>query len=327
MLLHIVRFEIAYHLRRPLLYITSGLLFLLTFGAVSSDSIQIGEAIGQVHRNAPLVIVQFLTISSAVGMFLIAAFVASSILRDFELGTDELFFSKPVRKRDYLLGRFIGSLVVSLAAFVGPVLGIVLGSLMPWIDPERLGPFSVQPYVFGLLVMVLPNVLLLAAIFFTVAGITRSRLATHLAVIGALIGYLLSKLWLRDLERRVFAALLDPFGIAPIKQATQYWTIVEKNSALPEIGGLLLANRLGWTAVAVVFVLILAWRFSFTRATTKRRVKAEPQPRACSLARPGWRRPGCSRASHSSSCSPSASSTSPSRAASATGCTAPGSGQ
>ena len=42
----ILRFEISYHLKNPLLYITSGLLFLLCFGATVSDSVTIGGAVG-----------------------------------------------------------------------------------------------------------------------------------------------------------------------------------------------------------------------------------------------------------------------------------------
>jgi hypothetical protein len=60
MLWSTVRFEISYHLSNPLVYLTSGLLLLLAFGTVSSDSVQVGGAIGQVHRNAPIVILRLL---------------------------------------------------------------------------------------------------------------------------------------------------------------------------------------------------------------------------------------------------------------------------
>ena len=88
---------------------------------------------------------------SLLGVFVTTAFVASPVLRDRETGTHELFFSTPIRKRDYLVGRFAGALAVALAVFVPVVLGVLLGSLMPWLDPERVGPFRAGPYLQGLL--------------------------------------------------------------------------------------------------------------------------------------------------------------------------------
>ena len=48
----ITSFELKYHLRAPLFYILFIVYFLLTFGAVTSDGVQIGGAVGAVNRNA-----------------------------------------------------------------------------------------------------------------------------------------------------------------------------------------------------------------------------------------------------------------------------------
>jgi ABC-type Na+ efflux pump permease subunit len=60
---------------------------------------------------------------SVIGIFVVTAFVASSILRDFTRETHELFFSRPIRKIDYLMGRFVGSLAISFLVIVGAALG------------------------------------------------------------------------------------------------------------------------------------------------------------------------------------------------------------
>jgi ABC-type transport system involved in multi-copper enzyme maturation permease subunit len=267
----IVRFEIACHLKNPLLYITAGLLFLMCFGATVSDSVTIGGAIGNVHRNAPIVIINFLAVMSAIGLFIVTAFVASSIHRDFERGTHELFFSRPVPKLDYLLGRFVGSMLVSLLVFLGPAAGILVGSLMPWLEPERIGPFMPGAYVFALLVIVVPNVLFMGATFFTVAGLTRSMMATYLGVIITFVAYGISRYFAADLESELVASLTDPFAMAPLGVATKYWTIVEQNGSLPSLAGPLLANRILWVTVGVLILAVGCWRFSYSRATSGRR--------------------------------------------------------
>ena len=71
-------FEMRYQLRQPILLIGVAMFFLLSFGAVTTDSITIGGSIGNVHRNAPFVIVQLLLFMSLIGVFFTTAFVANT---------------------------------------------------------------------------------------------------------------------------------------------------------------------------------------------------------------------------------------------------------
>src|SRR5262245_35315240 len=113
MLLRILSFEFRYQLRQPLFWICFVLYFLLIFGAITTDAITLGGSIGSVNRNAPYVILQMLAVMTALGTFLTTAFVSNSVHRDFESRTDSLFFSLPLKKRDYLFGRFAGSLLLA----------------------------------------------------------------------------------------------------------------------------------------------------------------------------------------------------------------------
>jgi ABC-type transport system involved in multi-copper enzyme maturation permease subunit len=271
----IFHFEIRYHLTNPLVYVTSGLLLLLAFGTVSSDSVQVGGAIGQVHRNAPIVILRLLGTMSIIGLFFVTAFVASAIHRDFEHRTHEIFFSRPMGTARLLLARFLGSVAVCLSIFLGPILGSALGSLMPWIEPTRLGPLSIAPYLWAMVVIVLPNVVLMGSVFFAIAGLTRSMLATYLGVLVALVAYIASQIFLVNLSNKVWAALLDPFGLAAVRVETGYWTIVERNSMLPDLSGVLLANRSLWFVIAVGALAVCLWRFDPARGPRRRRRTTE----------------------------------------------------
>src|SRR6188474_1858771 len=115
----IANFELKYHLKAPLFYILFIVYFLLTFGAVTTDGVQIGGAVGAVNRNAPYVIMLFMLVMSVFGVLTTTAFVANSIHRDFEMGTDALFFSSPIKKWQYLFGRFSGSFVVATLVSTG----------------------------------------------------------------------------------------------------------------------------------------------------------------------------------------------------------------
>ena len=274
MLREIALFELRTQLKRPMLWLVFGSFLLMAFTATVSDSVRIGGGIGNVHRNAPSVIMQFHLILSIMGLLISTMFVAGAILRDFESGTAEMFFSRPVAKRDYLLGRFLAGFAVSAVAFLGVPLGMMLGSLMPWLDPLRLGPLMPQAYLYALLVLALPNLFLSAATFFTVAGLSRSMLSTYLAVVGFFAAYMVAMTLARDIESSTVAAYLDPFGVAALGHATRYWTIVERNTALPPLAGALLANRLIWLGVALAMLGVVLLRFRFAQpARRQRKVK------------------------------------------------------
>ena len=185
----IASFEIRYHLRQPVFWVAFAFFFLITFLATSTDAVVIGGALGKINRNAPFVIMQMMLIMSIIGVFFTTAFVASPVLRDIEHRTQGMFFSTPLKKRDYLLGRFTGAYVISLALFVSVALGIFLGSSMPWIEPERVGPVLWQPYLFSLAVLVAPNLLLTGALFFSIATWTRSMLWTYVGVLAMFVAY------------------------------------------------------------------------------------------------------------------------------------------
>jgi ABC-2 type transport system permease protein len=269
----ITRFELKYHLKQPLFYILALLFFILTFFAVTSDAVQIGGAIGNVHRNAPYVIMQFLLVMSVFGVLTTTAFVANAVHRDFEMGTDALLFSSPIKKWQYLGGRFFGSFSVGVMVYLAVMLAIMIGSFMPWIEKERLGPFSLAPYLFSLVVIIVPTLFLIGAIFFSIAALTRSMMATYSSVVAFFVGYGVSRAFTRDLESEALAGILDPFGVSPFFLTTRYWTVFQKNTQLLPLEGTFLMNRLLWVAVGIAILAVTFAVFDPTTAMRKAKKK------------------------------------------------------
>lgn len=258
----VLAFELRYQARTPILWMGALLFGLMAFGAASSDSVVVGEAVGNVHRNAPTVIIGFLSVFSVLGLFVAAAFMAGALLRDFEFGTAELFFSSPIRKPAYIFGRFTAGLIVSLLVFVAVILGLLLGSLMPWVDAERLGPTSAWPYVYGMLVFVLPNMFFGGALLSALAVWTRSMLGVYLGVIAFFVLFAITGNLMTDVDSRWLAALTDPSGDGAVQVSTRYWAAAERNTLLPPLDGPLLVNRLLWLAAGVG---LLALTYAFFR--------------------------------------------------------------
>ena len=115
----IFTFELNYLFKRPLIYVFFSVFFLSTFGAVATDSVILGDAVGNVNRNSPYIIFHMLIVISVISLFFVPAFISSSVTRDVELNTGSFFFAAPISKYDYLAGRFSGGLMISFIAVFG----------------------------------------------------------------------------------------------------------------------------------------------------------------------------------------------------------------
>jgi uncharacterized BrkB/YihY/UPF0761 family membrane protein len=123
------RFDLRYQLRAPLFWIGVLVFGLAAYGAMATDDIILGQAIGNVHRNAPNVIINMLTTLTIMGMFLAAAFIGNPVLRDHEFKIADLFHTSPMRPHQYLYGRFLAGLVISR----GDVQSYLTEQLSDWL--------------------------------------------------------------------------------------------------------------------------------------------------------------------------------------------------
>ncbi|MBU8871297.1 MAG: ABC transporter permease subunit [Gemmatimonadales bacterium] len=266
---HIFRFELQYRLRQPAFYVFSVLFFFMTFMATSTDSVQIGGGIGNVARNAPFIIAQTLNGMGLFAVIFIAILMSTVVSRDKDLGTLEILHSTPLAKFPLLLGRFTATILLSVASASFAGLGIALASFMPYQTAEHIQAFSLLPYLHTLFFFVLPNCLLGGALFFSVSVLTGRAMTTYVAMIAffALYGFAFS--FLGDLQNENLATLLDPFGLASLDLMTRYWTIVERNTLLPPITGVVLLNRLLWLTVAGVLLVFTFFRFRMGLGSAK----------------------------------------------------------
>ncbi len=265
------RFELKYQLRYPLVWIVALLFAAVGFLATTTDFVSIGGGIGNTHRNAPAVILTFLTVFSVVGTFVAIATLGQPLLRDAELGADELFFSSPMRKGGYLWGRLSAGLLASLIVYTIMALAIGVGTFMPWLDPERLGPFSLRPYLWVLGVIIVPNLIFLGALMSLLAVTTRRLLGVVLGALGFVVLWFVAVALAGDIQYDTIVSLLDPFAAETTDRAMRYWSVNERNTQLPELSGLLLANRVLWLGISAALMVAAHVAFRPQRAGTGKR--------------------------------------------------------
>jgi ABC-type transport system involved in multi-copper enzyme maturation permease subunit len=276
----VFRYELQYHLRRPVTWLYFVLFAVGSFMFMSTDAIQLAGVSGQIMRNSPWVIMRAELVVVTLGMIIIAGLVGSSILRDYQYRAHELLFTTPITRFAYLGGRFAGAFIVMVIVHFGIPLGLMVGAMMPWLDQTKLLPLDAGSYFVPFVTVVIPTVLVISATFFAVGALTRNQFAVHTQGIFFLVALLIAQTLVGDMANRSFGVMLDPLGSSAYMLMTRYWSVAQKNSLGAPLHGVLLANRMLWVAISVGIwgITFALFRFRSAPPTLKRRGRASVIP-------------------------------------------------
>ena len=275
----VFRFELEYRLRSASTWIYAAILLAFSFSLIASNA---GGG-GPVHLNAPERIAEFCMIAGMFGMLVTAAVFGDAGVRDVEVGMDPLLFTSRLGKAEYLGGRFLAALAINAVILLAVPLGLAAGTLTADLAPGELGPFRAGAFVQPYLLFLLPNAVLVGAILFTIAVLTRKTIPVYLGAMALFIGYLFGIGNRRYIENPTLSALADPFGMGVAQDVIGLWTAAERNTRLLGFPGTLVANRGFWLAVAAALLAALHRRFRFAHADgggrrEKRRAAADAVP-------------------------------------------------
>lgn len=277
-LLAIAGFEARQRLKLPSTWIYFFAFFALSLlwmaaagGAFNNINVYFG---GRVLLNAPRQVAISAAFIGSLAVIVVAAMTGRSVQQDFEHEMHHFFFSAPIPKYAYVFGRFAGALAALCVVVASIPLGLLLGSVLPGLDPARIGPYSVAAYLLPYFLTLLPNLFIFGAIFFVLAALTRRMLPVYVAGVVMLIGYLVAPSLARDLDYKTLAALIDPFGTMAVARLTEYWPVADRNTLQVPFEGVYLVNRLIWSLFSAVALLLGYWRFSFVASPAGRRGQA-----------------------------------------------------
>ena len=270
-------FEWRYFTRQPSFIVTCLVFFLLPFLAITIDQVQIGSG-GNVLFNSPFAVTQIMLILSIFAMFMVVNFVAGTATRNHTSLMSEIIYTKPISSFSYNLGRFLGAYLICLTVFAMVPVGILIGSLMPWVDGDRIGLNSLMMYLQPFLIFSTTTIFIFSALFYGATNLFKSVMAGYICALGLFILYVVAGQVFNEPEQRTIRALLDPFGLNSFREYTRYWTAFEKNSLLPVFEGAILQNRLLWLAVGGFILLTTGGLFkslNLAANKTSKKIKKE----------------------------------------------------
>lgn len=254
---NIFKFEIQYRIKRPDTYVF--FLFLFLFSIVGVDFIFQGSEMGLMKKNSPIVIAKTMGAITGIFMILASIIMGVSVLRDFEYNIESLLFSTPINKKDYLLGRFLGSFTVLLFVFSGVLFGMILGEFMPWHSRDSLLEFNVIVYLKTFLIITLPTLFFGASLFFVTGALSRNLVVVYTQGIILFVVFMLTK----AITNPFWQAILDPFSLTTTTFITQSWSTLEKSTQYLPFWGALIYNKLFWLFLGFIALIYGYKKFNF----------------------------------------------------------------
>ena len=255
----IFRFELRFQARRPTIWIYAG-VFLAGAAGIAANYHHQANAGGS-HFDAPVAVAAAVVVATIAGLLMAAALTADAATRDAATRLEPLFFTTPIRRHEYLGGRFLAAFALYALLLAIVPLGLMLIARFG-VAPELVGPFRPRTYLDAYFLIGLPNALIGTALLFAVAVLSRSAVVTYVGAVALFFGTMLSL----EASTTIFAGvemggLFDPFALGGMRRLTAGWTIPQRNALPLPLGGEILANRVVWAIIALASLGATIWRF------------------------------------------------------------------
>lgn len=259
-------YELRMQARRPTTWIYAA-VFLASAGGIAANYHHQANAGGS-HFDAPVAVAAAVVMATLAGLLMAAALAADAATRDVTTRLEPLFFTTPIRRHEYLGGRFLAAFTLYAVLLALVPLGLMLAARLG-VDPDLVGPFRLRTYLDAYFLIGLPNAFIGTALLFAVAVLSRSAVLTYVGAVALFVGTMLSlEASTTILAGMEMGGLFDPFALGGIRRLTAGWTIPQRNVLPLPLGGEVLANRAIWVTITLLALVVTAWRFGMGHPST-----------------------------------------------------------
>jgi ABC-type transport system involved in multi-copper enzyme maturation permease subunit len=255
----VFRFEFEHRVRSASTWLSAGFLFLVAIWMF------LATADGEGMVNAPERLAGGSAIVGMFGALISAAIFGDAAVRDVKAGMDPLLYTSPLTRAHYLGGRYLAALLVNLLIVPVIPLGFITATRIAG-SFETFGAFRLVAYVQPFLLFVVPNVVIVGALLFTIGVLARGVIPVYLGAVGIFVGNIVTLNLVEGIASPVVAVVADPTGIAALMATTRGWTEAERNTQLVGLPTFVAWNRLLWITIALAVLALLVRRFRLAHA-------------------------------------------------------------
>jgi ABC-2 type transport system permease protein len=251
------------------------LMGLAAGGAFNGVTISFGFS-NKVFINSAVSLTGFLALLSSFSLFITAPAFGQAIVKDYANQFDQIIYSAPVGRINFLISRFLSAFVFMFLVLISMGLGLWVSTILPFSLKSSLTVNHISSYVWPYFSIVIPNIFIFGSIFFLIATKSKKMAPVYIVTILVFMGWMLSGSLLSEVDNRLIGSLVDPFGINAAMETIKYWSADQQNTQRLGLEGYLLYNRLLWGGVGLICFLVSLTSFNFTGRLAKTKKSKSP---------------------------------------------------
>lgn len=243
----VVRLELRVQRREPLTALYMVVFALLAMAFSASGPVELVRDRGAVPRDAAWSLMLASTAITAFGQVITTMVAATVVLRDRADRVADLLIPTRLTIVEYRVAKLCAALLMLSLIYGAIPVGLVAGALLGGGSLHAALRGTLPPFV----TVVLPTMLAIGALQFA-AGVSSGRL-------WLIVGQGLVLIWLWTVAVDLItqgggavAALLDPFGSAPLLLASRGWSDAERGVRSLPLTPLLLVSRALWLVIGAL---------------------------------------------------------------------------
>ena len=266
MFFKILLFEISNRIRRPAVYLYFAAILVFSILSFGTGSLPVQD---KEHINSPYLIAFWMAGMTMMMMLVSSSIMGTALYRDIEFNTKDYYLTYPITKSGYFWGRYVGAFLcmifIGSAIPIGIFLGTQIGPALGWKDAAQFGSNRLIYYLHPFLTIALPNIFFTSSLFFGLVAATRNIKVIYFGGILLFLCYFISIFFLNNTTNVTVVNIADPFALNPVRYQTFNSNSTQQNTTLIPIVGAILINRMLWSSVGLVVILITFIRFTFEK--------------------------------------------------------------
>lgn len=277
----IFAFETKRWFTNPSFYIYFALFFVIGFLVMASalgyfDAFTVTSS-SNTYYNSPIALNSLINGFSQLLNFIIPTVIGATVYRDFKYNTHSVLYSYPFSKSDYLLGKFLSGMLITIIISFSIGLAFLLASALPFANQDLMGPFRLWAFIQSYVLFVIPNIFFIGAIVFFLVTLTRNVYIGFIFILILLVLQIIVGQLTENMDDKFIAALLEPYGQEALSYVTKYWSVEEQNVNDIPFSKAIILNRIIWIGIGILAFIATYFTFSFSQSPLSLSRKKAPE--------------------------------------------------
>ena len=275
-------FDVQEYFKRWGFYLTLFLIF--AFGVFGGQNARFSVSENVFYNSAYQVsfITAFISLTT---IFFSTLFTAQLAIKEIDNRFEQIYFSTPIQKKQFLSGRYASVLLMSFLFTFILTVSFFTGQSSNAKTLES-GAFNLTYYFVPMLYFTVINTVFVTAVLCVVAWFSKSKMSIYVGGLSLYILYMVALLFSsspfmaqslpQSEETKLISGILDPFGMSAFFNQTAQWSVVQRNTSIIGFDGIFIWNRLGVVLISLALLCIAFRNYSFSKKSkSKKTISSE----------------------------------------------------